>query len=137
MGSLEYELVENMLNVDTGKSYSKIDLLHSMADVLQHVNKLEKILDYYREECKRLKDDNYKDRELSKLSEEINRLKRVVKNSLFIDETERKEIDEWWKSHVKEKHFGDDVTMIYTITDSVGIVKCSCCGEEYIFRQDT
>lgn len=90
---------------------------------------------------KELESESYKDEELSKLKEEIERLNKLLNNGFHIDENTSANIDNWIKSHESE-HGGDHgccggkYSYIF-IPTSIGVfasVKCSC-GAKYDFSE--
>lgn len=109
------------------------------------------------EENKKLKDEAYKDNELSAMKKELSDTKKRFQEQMEdynrgfpISAEENEKIEAWKKQHLAEDHraktlverlaFGGAIggTFKYEFTPTslgvIGSVKCSC-GEEYIFQE--
>lgn len=64
----------------------------------------EKHIKYLEEENKKLKENNYKDEELSKMKQQLDEMQKDYWRGFPISEDEEKAIEEWKKKHDEEVH---------------------------------
>ena len=104
---------------------------------------------YLEEENKKLKDNLYKDEELSSMENELNKMKSEYYRGFPISEDEENKINEWIENHEREVHgiktYADKLAshgccggrytyeFVPTSIGTIGIVKCSC-GAEFTFQ---
>ena len=110
----------------------------------------QKVIKYLREEIEKLKAENYKDKELAALKEEMEDYKEQLRYGFGISKEERDSIREWQKKHEEEVHraktteqrlrlqgvSGGRYKYIFvpTTIGTSGVVKCSC-GAEFQFQE--
>lgn len=101
------------------------------------------------EENKRLKNEHYKDKELSEMKDKLDKMQRAYYRGFPISDEEEKRIEEWKNRHDEEVHNAysliDKVKLggccggrytyefVPTGIGTIGTVKCSC-GAEFIFQ---
>lgn len=83
------------------------------------------------EENKELKNEHYKDEELSKMKDRLDNMYKEYCQGFPITDEEEREIQKW-----KNRHFGGDFAYEFISTEIgiVGIVKYSC-GDEFVFKK--
>ena len=102
------------------------------------------------EENKRLREENYKDNELSKMKSRLDKMQKDYLRGFPISEEEEKAIEEWTKKHDEEVHglTNDRQKMkvecccggrysYHFISSSIGVsgtIKCAC-GAEFEFQE--
>lgn len=101
------------------------------------------------EENKRLKNEHYKDKELSEMKDKLDKMQKAYYRGFPISEEEQKRIEEWKDRHDEEVHNAhsliDKVKLggccggrytyefVPTGIGTVGTVKCSC-GAKFTFQ---
>lgn len=111
----------------------------------------EDTIEYLRKENKRLKEENYKDDELQKMKQQLEKMKADYWRGFPISEDEEKAIEEWKKKHAAEKHgLKTDHDMLKAggciggtwkyefLPTSIGVsgsVTCRICGEKFEFQE--
>ena len=101
------------------------------------------------EENKRLKNEHYKDDELSEMKDKLDKMQRAYYRGFPISDEEKKKIEEWKDRHDEEVHNAhsliDKVKLggccggrytyefIPTGIGTIGTIKCSC-GAELTFQ---
>ena len=104
---------------------------------------------YLEEENKKLKDNFYKDEELSSMKNELNKMKSDYYRGFPISEDEENRINEWIENHEREVHgiktYADKLAshgccggtykyeFIPTSIGTIGTLKCNC-GAEFTFQ---
>lgn len=104
---------------------------------------------YLQNENKRLKEEHYKDEELKRMKENLERVRADMRRGFSISEEEDKRIEEWQKKHDAEVHglktltdrvraggcIGGRYTYYFTATSIgvIGTVKCNC-GAKFTFQ---
>lgn len=120
--------------------------VHSLEECLQSIRirdirKSERI-DHLLEENIKLKDAAYKDSELARMKEEIEKMRQDYRRGFPIGETEMSSIHTWTNMHNEEAHknnatgaIGGRYSYIFTPTGlgTIGRVRCSC-GAEFTFQ---
>lgn len=81
---------------------------------------------YLKEENKKLKDNLYKDEQLSLMENELNKMKDDYYRGFPISEEEDKNIKEWIDNHERDVHG------CYTLEDKIN--RGGCCGGTYIYE---
>lgn len=110
----------------------------------------EDTIEYLRKENKRLKEENYKDNELQKIKQQLERMKADYWRGFPITEKEEKAIEEWKKKHEEEVHglTTDKMRLkaqgvsggrysyhfVPTTIGTSGVIRCSC-GAEFEFQE--
>lgn len=110
----------------------------------------EKRIKYLEEENKKLKENNYKDNELSKMKSQLYEMQKDYWHGFPISEDEEKSIEKWKKKHDEEVHglTNNHLRMkadgccggrysyrfIPTSFGTSGIIRCSC-GAEFEFQE--
>lgn len=96
----------------------------------------DKQISQLQEENNRLKDEHYKDEELKKLQEKIKELQGDCARGFPISKDEQEVIDEFRKEHKKEcphcsfKYIFESYPIV-----EFGYLKCNVCGEEITFAE--
>lgn len=142
----------NKLMISRGKSCmykNSKDVAEMFGEILDNYESNEETIKYLREENKRIKDEKYKDSELTFMKRELEGVKGDLYRGFPISIKEKKAIEEWRLKHEAEAHgrktleqrlsahgaIGGSYTYIFTPT-SIGVVgefKCSC-GESFTFQ---
>lgn len=107
-------------------------------------------IEYLQEENERLKSEQYKDEELSKMREYVEKVDKDMNRGFPISEREEQRIKEWKLKHEVEDHGLDTpdkrlkaqgccggaytYSFIPTSIGTIGVVKCSC-GKEFEFQK--
>ena len=79
--------------------------LEKCFDVIRKKNKRqEDRIKYLEEENKKLKDEQYKDEELLKMKNSLDRMKEEYRLGFPITKEEKESIDKWIEKHEREKH---------------------------------
>lgn len=99
-----------------------------------------------REELNKIKNEKWKDKELLKMKEEIETMKKEYYNGFPLSDEQLKKINEWKDKHEEEKHssklpyprggaIGGSYQYIFTPTSigTFGTIKCSC-GDTFDFQ---
>ena len=136
-------------NTETGKYTYVYDLEDCLNSIRARNKDNEDRIERLQEENKKLKEEHYKDNELSQLKSELETFKKNYYNGFPITEKEREKIKEWKDKHEKEEHnirtfedrlrrggaIGGRYTYYFTPTSvgTVGTVRCSC-GAEFTFQ---
>lgn len=105
---------------------------------------------YLEKQNQELRDEKYKDNELSRMENELNAMKEDYYRGFPISEKEEKSIRKWMDKHDEEVHYartigdklklggccGGRYTYEFTPTSigTIGTVKCSC-GAEFTFQE--
>lgn len=105
---------------------------------------------YLVEENKKLKEDHYKDEEIQKMQQKLDKMQKAYYRGFPISEDEEKAIEEWKKKHDAQAHgwrtalmrqkaegvSGGRYTYVFvpTALGTCGIVKCHC-GAEFEFQE--
>lgn len=141
-------------NNEQPKQKKVVSLDQETKEVLE---RLHNILTWEREHIQRLTEENarlrsehYKDKELQKMAEEVERLRAASMRGFTIDEEEGAQIKEWIEHHEKEVHHIKDCndaqefqgciggnytyTFVPTSIGVIGTIKCSQCGAELTFQ---
>ena len=90
------------------------------------------------EENKKLKEETWKDEELSEMKAQLEKMRADCYRGFSITESEHKKIQNWKMKHEKEKHnlttIGGNYTYYFTPTSIgiIGTIKCTC-GEKFTF----
>ena len=101
------------------------------------------------EENKRLKNEHYKDDELSEMKDKLDKMQSAYYRGLPISDEEKKKIEEWKNNHDRYAHMIRSIDdrleiggsiggrykyeFIPTSIGTIGVVKCRC-GEQFVFR---
>lgn len=125
------------------------DVEEMFSEILNNYEEKEETIKYLREENKRIKDEKYKDSELTSMKRELEGVKGDLYRGFPISIKEKKTIEEWRLKHEAEAHgrktleqrlsahgaIGGSYTYVFTPTSIgvVGEVKCSC-GETFTFQ---
>lgn len=110
----------------------------------------EKRIEYLEKENKELKDNNYKDSQLQKMKDRLNRMVKEYNRGFSISDDEQKAIDEWKAKHEAEVHgavtFDQRLKLsgvcggnymykfVPTSIGTSGIIECSC-GAKFEFQK--
>lgn len=85
-----------------------------------------------------LKEEAYKDKELSELKEKYDKLQNDYKRGFQISKDEEQTINNWKKEHFHGECGAAGGQFSYefipTSLGEIGIIKCSC-GDEFIFKE--
>lgn len=120
------------------------------ADIEEYLSKIVKNtasrdmrIKHLEEENKKLRDERYKDAELSKMKEEVRKAREDLARGFPISKEEQMRINKWKKKHVDAYHggkiisgaAGDNYEYIFYPTGLgiFGSIKCSC-GMSYDFQ---
>ena len=136
-------------NTETGKYTYVYDLEDCLNSIRARNKDNEDRIERLQEENKKLKEEHYKDNELSQLKSELETFKKNYYNGFPITEKERNKIEEWKNKHAEEAHgvvtlddklrrygaVGGVYSYHFTPTSigTVGKIKCSC-GAEFTFQ---
>ena len=136
-------------NIETGKYTYVYDLEDCLNSIRVRNKDNEDRIERLQEENKKLKEEHYKDDELSRLKSELETFKKNYYNGFPISEKEREKIKEWKDKHEEKVHNVGSledrlkykgaiggVYSYYFVPTSVGIVgsiKCSW-GAEFTFQ---
>lgn len=120
-------------------------------EVVSNIELRDSRIKYLEEENKKLKDEAFKDSELTNMKEKYESIKKDLMRGFPVSEEEEKRIEEWMKKHDKEVHgittldqrlrsggcIGGRYIYIFVPTSIgiIGTIKCNC-GEEFEFRND-
>lgn len=101
------------------------------------------------EENERLKNEHYKDDELSEMKDKLDKMQSAYYRGLPISDEEKKKIEEWKNNHDRYAHMIRSIDdrleiggsiggrykyeFIPTSIGTIGVVKCRC-GEQFVFR---
>ena len=101
------------------------------------------------EENERLKNEHYKDDELSEMKDKLDKMQSAYYRGLLISDEEKKKIEEWKNNHDRYAHMIRSIDdrleiggsiggrykyeFIPTSIGTIGVVKCRC-GEQFVFR---
>ena len=119
--------------------------LHSIKEDLQnvydHFRSLEYRNEYLKEEIERLKSEQYKDEELSKMKENYDRMKNDYYRGFPISEEEDKKINEWIDGQMKKNPSSAGAIggrfryeFVPTSLVTIGVVKDIFTDEEFKFQ---
>ena len=119
--------------------------LHSIKEDLQnvydHFRSLEYRNEYLKEEIERLKSEQYKDEELSKMKENYDRMKNDYYRGFPISEEEDKKINEWIDGQMKKNPSSAGAIggrfryeFVPTSIGTIGVVKDIFTDEEFKFQ---
>lgn len=96
------------------------------------------------EENKKLKEETWKDEELSEMKAQLEKMRADYYRGFSITESEQKKIKDWKMKHEEERHnpmknksaIGGRYTYYFTPTSigTIGTIKCAC-GEEFTFSE--
>ena len=127
------------------------DIAKTMGGILSNIEARDKRIKYLEEENKKLKDEAFKDEELTNMKEKYESIKKDLMRGFPVSEEEEKRIEEWMKKHDKEVHgittldqrlksggcIGGRYIYIFVPTSIgiIGTIKCNC-GEKFEFRND-
>ena len=124
----------------------KIQTVYKLEDCLSAIrirnDSNEKRIKRLEEEIKRLKEDHYKDKELSEMKTNLDNIQKDYYRGFPISEDEQKAINDWKKKHNKKAHGINGHIGNYTyefVPTSIGIIgtiKCSC-GKNFVFQNIT
>lgn len=99
---------------------------------------------FLQEENKRLKDEAYKDEELKKMKESLDKMKKDYWRGFPITEEEQRKIDNWKEEHNKKHPTKNDFGgcsggrysyhFIPSGLGTSGVIRCSC-GAEFEFQE--
>lgn len=100
-----------------------------------------------RKRIEELEDEKFQDKEIQKLQNENEKLRKEMRNGFPISEEIDKKINKWQENHIKEKHWAGDRpksfgaiggNFVYEfIPTSIGtIITCKCCCGEKITIND-
>lgn len=125
-----------------------VDGAKRLEEIIQTKNNT---IEELRNQIQQLKDEAYKDKELSRLREANSKLAENLRLGFAISKDESEKIEEWKKKHLAEKHeaatcderlrFGGAVggafnyVFIPTSIGIIGYIKCGTCGEKFYFRE--
>lgn len=131
--------------------YNTEKISEILDEVVANIKTRDSRIKYLEEENKTLKDETYKDSELTEMKEQYELMKNDLMRGFPISEEEKKHIEEWKKKHDKEAHgittldqrlraggcIGGRYTYNFVPTSIgvIGTIKCSC-GEEFEFQND-
>lgn len=119
-------------------------------EVKEQYDFLNNLVEELRKENLRLKDEAYKDKELSKMQEQLNREREDFSRGFSITEEEEESINTWVDLHLREKHWdkrndcplstgaiggGFTYEFLPTSIGTFGTIKCHC-GDKFCFRKD-
>lgn len=135
-------ILEIIGDLSLNKNIPSSDKLVKM--VRDKLDDMQKDIDYWKNQCKALKDEHWKDDKLAEMKEERDKAIKEKHLGFYMTEEERDAIRAWKEKHVKEKHnghyyggsIGGTYTYIFTPTSigTAGDIRCSC-GEEFCFRE--
>jgi len=109
----------------------------------------ENCINNLREENARLKDEKYKDIELAKLKEQLDKTRKAANLGFPITEEENEAIKKWTDEHIRSKHWdkthnmsksfgaiGGNFTYEFVPTSigTIGTIRCSC-GKYFTFQE--
>lgn len=110
----------------------------------------EEAIEYLRKENKKLKEENYKDDELQKMKQQLEKMKADYWRGFPITEDEKKAIEEWKKKHEEKIHglITDKMRLraqgvsggrysyhfVPSALGTSGVIRCSC-GAEFEFQE--
>lgn len=133
-----------------GKWTSVVPLEESFRSVRAHIEAVEKRNKYLEEENAKLKDEAYKDKELSATVEKYNEMQKDIRRGFPISEKEEETIKKWIKEHEEEKHGANYKKGVYrksgaiggsytykfvpTSIGTFGSIHCSC-GDSFTFQE--
>lgn len=119
-------------------------------DITQELNWKDRRIEYLEEENKKLRDEHYKDDEISKMKYQVETMRKDMLRGFPISEKEKGKINEWMHEHDVKEHGLDSLDkrikvcecvggrytyeFIPTSIGVVGTVKCSC-GKEFTFQE--
>ena len=105
--------------------------------------KYESLIEFYKKENEKLKDENYKDNELQKMKAQYEQMQNDYYRGFPISEEEQTKIQKWKEMHIIEEHGGNENTgaiggrfiykFIPTSIGTIGFVECTC-GCSYQFQ---
>lgn len=123
-------------------------------DIQNIVNKygyLKETIERLEKENQELRDEHYKDAELSRMSEQLNYMRKANMNGFPITEEENEKIKQWQDQHLIKVHGLDTLEkrvetegaiggrwtykFIPTSIGTIGTVRCGACGEEFTFQE--
>lgn len=135
------------MNLENNSNSSASEPIDSCLDNLRKIYEANlKTIHRLEQENAELKDQHYKDREIQRLHERLNRLTGDIYRGFPITKEEKEKIDAWMHNHIHKKHWKKqnyhtkcgpvDCSFSYqfypTHLDTIQIVKCSC-GAEFQF----
>ena len=120
----------------------KVKYPFSLEEILDEIKEefllKEKTIKKLREENTLLRDEHYKDNEIAQLKRKLKKAQDDLNRGFDISKEEWAAIQEWHREH---SHYsgaiGGNVIYIFTPTSigTIGVVKCTSCGEEFCFRE--
>mgnify|MGYP004686578547 CR=1 FL=1 len=118
------------------EKYRTKECVEGLQKAIDILDEKDRIINSLREENKRLEDEHYKDEELKKLREKIDRLEGDCARGFPITEKEQEKIDKIRVEHKKTCPLCkfDYVFECYEIVN-FGSLKCRICGEEIKFAE--
>lgn len=133
-----------------GEFCTVYDLDDALRAIKVRVKNNEETIERLREENLRLKEEAYKDNELSYMKKELIRIRADYNRGYPISKEENKKIEAWKRKHLAEAHGAKTSTerlevdgaiggvfkyeFIPTSIGVIGKVKCSC-GAEFTFQE--
>ena len=110
--------------------------IENLQSVIEGLRAKDKQISQLQEENNRLKDEHYKDEELKKLQEKIDRLQGDCARGFPITYNEQEVIDELREEHKKKCPYCSFKYIFesYPIVE-FGYLKCDVCGEELKFAE--
>lgn len=144
MGSKGETVMVKITPGDYRRGYKDADDIEEyLSKIVESTKSRDARIKRLQEENQKLKDKHYKDAELSKMKEELERARKDLIRGFPVSEEEQKKINEWQKEHVKEFHggkiipgaAGENYEYIFYPTGLgvIGSIKCSC-GISYCFQ---
>lgn len=116
----------------------------------QKFNQQNKLIEYLSNRVKQLESETYKDEEIQRLSDELDKVKKDLCRGFPISIEEQTAIDQWKKKHDEEDHSyvtfdqrlrAEGVSggrysyhFVPTSLGTSGVVRCSC-GAEFEFQE--
>ena len=123
-------------NMGWYEEYMTYEYVKNLQAVIDGLEEKDNVINSLQEENKRLKDKHYKDAELQKLQERIDKLQGDCGRGFPITYNEQEVIDELREKHKKIcphcsfKYVFDSSSII-----TFGYLKCNVCGDEIKFAE--
>lgn len=128
--------MERIINMGWFEEYMTDKYVKKLQSVINGLKEKDKQIESLQEENNRLRDEHYKDEELKKLQEKIDKLQGDCNRGFPISFNEQEVIDEFREEHKKEcphcsfKYIFEPYSIV-----EFGYLKCNVCGEEIKFAE--
>lgn len=110
-------MLENVCNICNMET-----IYHCIEIVQARYKDNENKIEYLEKENRRLKDENYKDKQLSDMQQRLDKMQNDYWRGFPISEQEEKSIEDWKRKHDKEVH---------RYTSEMRMKAEGCCGGRY------